>query len=112
MSKDPSYDLNVYRWTLDKVPATDPVPRYGVTFEDHVIPEDRALGIASSTVKVLDLRTSEVLGELIRYAWSPGLSAANPSPWLSAYKCPMHPVGSSAATRKFVDQVLIPKKGS
>lgn len=103
LAKDPAYDLNVYRWTLDKVPAPDPSPRYGVTFEDHVIPSDRALGIASSTVKVIDLQTQEVLGEMTRYAWSMGR-------WVTAYKCPSHGTGASSATRKFVDQVLIPKK--
>ncbi|MBK6631940.1 MAG: hypothetical protein IPG33_13490 [Betaproteobacteria bacterium] len=98
-------------YVLDKIPATDPFPRYGVTFEDHVIPEERMLGLASSTVKVLDLQTGEVLGEMIRYAWSPsGPSRSNPVPWLTAWKCPGHAVGSDAATRKFVDQILIPAK--
>lgn len=97
---------------LEKTPAPDPTPRYGVTYEDHVIPEDRALGVASSTVKVLDLQTNEVLGKMIRYAWTPGVSAANPSPWLTAFRCPDHAVGTEAATRKFVDQILVPKKGN
>jgi hypothetical protein len=96
---------------LDRKPAPDPAPRYGVTYEDHVIAEDRALGVASSTIRVLDLQTKEVLGEMIRYAWTPGRSSANPSPWLTAYKCPSHSAGSDALTRKFVDQVLIPSKG-
>jgi len=111
IKNDPHYDLNVYQWTLDKSPAPDPAPRYGVTFDDHVIPEERALGVASSTVSVLDLRTNELLGELTRYAWGATKpSAANPTPWLTAWKCPGHAVGASAATRKFVDQILIPKK--
>ncbi|PAU64399.1 hypothetical protein BZL41_10365 [Pseudomonas sp. PIC25] len=95
---------------LEKSPAPDPIPRYGVTFEDHVISEERALGVASSTVKVIDLQTNEVLGEMLRYAWSTPASRANPSPWLTAYKCPGHAVGAGAATRKFVDQILIPRK--
>ena len=108
---NPNYDLNVYRYVLDKASAPDSAPRYGVTFEDHVIPEDRALGIASSTIKVIDLQTNEVLGELTRYAWRPsGPSRVNPVPWLSAYRCPDHAVGTSAATRKFVDQIAIPAK--
>lgn len=97
-------------FVLDKAPATGPIPRYGVTFEDHVIAEDRALGVASSTVKVLDLKTKEVLGEMIRYAWSPGApSSVNPSPWLTAYRCPDQ-AWTGADTRKFVDQILIPTK--
>lgn len=109
---DKSYLKGYIKFALDKVPAPGAAPRYGVTFEDHAIPEERRLGLASSTVKVLDLKTGEVLGEMLRYAWSPGApSPANPTPWLTAYKCPGHSVGASAATRKFVDQILIPKKG-
>jgi hypothetical protein len=94
---------------LDKTPTTAPSPRYGVTFEDHVIAGERALGIASSTVKVLDLQTNDVLAEMTRYAWSPGgPSPANPTPWLTAVWCPPVGVGADTVTRKFVDQVLIP----
>ncbi len=111
LKKDPNYDLNIYRWTLDKVPAPSASPRYGVSFEDHVIPEERQRGLASSTVKVLDLKTGEVLGEMLRYAWSPGSpSPANPTPWLTAYRCPDRAMSTSTATRLFVDQILIPKK--
>lgn len=109
LRKNPQYDLNVYGYKLSSELTSKPRPRYAVTFEDHVVPEERSLGVASSTVKVVDLQTGQVLGELVRYAWSPsGPSSANPSPWLAAWKCPGQPVGASAATRKFVDQVLIP----
>lgn len=111
MEKDPNYDLNIYRWSLDKSVSTSPSPRYGVTYVDHVIPEERYLGVASSTVRVIDLETKEMLGEMIRYAWSPGApSRINPSPWLTAYRCPEHPRAAGEATRLFVDQVLIPAK--
>lgn len=108
---DSSYSKSYVRFNLDRTLSTLPSPRYGVTYEDHVIPEERALGVASSTIKVLDLKTNEVMGEMTRYAWSPGTpSRPNPSPWLTAYKCPGHAVGAGAATRKFVDQILIPAK--
>jgi len=108
---DKTYLKGYIKFFLDKAPATGPFPRYGVTYEDHVIPEDRYLGIASSTIKVLDLETQEVLGEMTRYAWSPGApSRVNPSPWLTAYRCPDHARGTNAASRKFVDQILIPAK--
>lgn len=104
---DKTYLKGYIRYFLDKTPTIAPAPRYGVTFEDHVIPEERAIGVASSTVKVIDLSTNEVLGEVIRYAWRPrGLRLTE---WLTANKCPGYPYGASAATRKFVDQVLIPK---
>ncbi|MBK6638122.1 MAG: hypothetical protein IPH08_03375 [Rhodocyclaceae bacterium] len=109
LSKNPNYDLNVYRWTLDKKPAPDPEPRYGVTFEDHVIPEERALGVASSTIRVIDLHANEVLAEKTFYVVRGTSSIGNPSPWLTAYGC--HFVGSaSTQTRYFVDQVAKPSK--
>lgn len=107
---DKSYLKGYIKFFLDRVPAPDPAPRYGVTFEDHVTPEDRVLGVASSTVKVINLETDEVLGEMLRYAWSTPASRVNPSPWLSAHRCPEHGVGTGSATRKFVDQILIPRK--
>lgn len=110
MKNDPNYDLNVYEWSLEKLPARNSAPRYGVTFEDHVVPEERALGVASSTVKVIDLKTDEVLGEMTRYAWGSTLpSSYNPTPWLTARVCPSKTAGAGAATRQFVDQILIPK---
>lgn len=81
-------------------------PRYGVTYEDHVTPEDRAIGVASSTVKVIDLETSEILGEAIRYAFRP--RGVQRTDWLTSERCPNQVVGVNSATRKFVDQVLIP----
>lgn len=108
---DSSYSKSYVRFNLDRTPSTHPSPRYGVTYEDHVIPEERYLGIASSTIKVLDLKTNEVMGEMTRYAWSPGApSRINPSPWLTAYKCPPTSGELSALTRQFADQILIPVK--
>lgn len=107
---DKSYLKGYIKFFLDKKSAPDPAPRYGVTFEDHVVPDERALWVASSTVKVVDLQTNEVLGEMTRYAWASPPNSASPSPWLRAYECPDHYVGYGSATRKFVDQVLIPKK--
>lgn len=109
---DKSYLKGYIKFYLDKTPAPDPAPRYSVTYEDHVIPEERALWLASSTVKVIDRQTNEVLGEMTRYAWSAGApTSANPSPWLSAYACPKSKGLSGYVTRYFVDQVLIPKWG-
>lgn len=107
LKANPDYDLNIYRNELKKTLVTEPPPRYGVTYEDHVIPEERAMGVASSTVKVIDLKTNEVLGEMSRYAYRPrGLHLTD---WLTSTRCPNYVVGVSSATRKFVDQVLIPK---
>ncbi|MCP5268788.1 MAG: hypothetical protein H6943_07095 [Zoogloeaceae bacterium] len=112
LKKDPNYDLNVYRWSLDKVPSPSPTPpRYAVTFEDHVIPEERALWLASSTVKVLDLQTNDVLGEMTRYAMSYIHAPRQSMPWLRHSICPeMNATSDAQSTRIFVDEILIPKK--
>ncbi len=111
LEKDPNYDMNVYRWSLDKTPSPSKTPpRYAVTFEDHVIPEERALWVASSTVKVLDLKTNEVLGEMTRYAMSYIHAPRHSMPWLNHSICPYSIGGSGTNTRQFVDQILIPKK--
>ncbi|MBL8424910.1 MAG: hypothetical protein JNK06_15650 [Candidatus Accumulibacter phosphatis] len=111
LENDPAYDMNTYRWSLDKIPSPSKTPpRYAVTFEDHVIPDERALWVASSTVKVLDLKTHEVLGEMTRYAISYIHAPHHSMPWISSYTCGTTSGGASTETRQFVDQVLIPKK--
>ena len=113
LRRNPDMDLNTYRTVLDRQIAPEPAPRYGVTFEDHVVPEERAMWVASSTVKAIDIKAHEVLGELTRYAMSyvHVASSSNPGPWLSAYECPaLGGPTANYATRLFVDQVLIPAK--
>jgi len=109
---DKSYLKGYIRFNLDKTPSPSKTPpRYAVTFEDHVIPEERALWVASSTVKVLDLKTNEVLGEMTRYAISYIHAPRYSMPWLNHLECPlMHATGDSDSTRQFVDQILIPAK--
>ena len=109
---DKSYLKGYIRFNLDKTPSPSKTPpRYAVTFEDHVIPEERALWVASSTVKVLDLKTNEVLGEMTRYAISYIHVPRYSMPWLNHSICPvMNMTGDQDSTRKFVDQILIPKK--
>lgn len=96
---------------LDKTPSPSKTPpRYAVTFEDHVIPEERALWVASGTVKVLDLKTNEVLGEMTRYAMSYIHAPRHSMPWLNHSVCPITSGDAHAETRQFVDQILIPKR--
>lgn len=109
LDRDPNYDLNIYRWVLEHETITQPA-RYAVTFEDSVIPEDRALGIASSRVKVIDTETNEVLAEMNRYVWGPSKPTGyTPNPWLTTDKCPGVAIGAESATRQFVDRVLVAK---
>ncbi len=110
LSRDPDYDLNIYEWTLDRVPSPQPLARYAVSFEDSVIPEERAKGFASSKVIVLDMQTNEVLAEMVRYVWGPSQPTSyTPNPWLTTDKCPGVAEGSDSATRQFVDRVLVAK---
>jgi hypothetical protein len=111
LKRDPNYDMNIYRWSLDKTPSpSKALPRYAVTFEDHLIPEERALWLASSTIKVLDLKTDEVLGEMTRYVMTHIHRSGGGVPWLNVKPCPMTTGDAHAETRQFVDQILIPKR--
>jgi hypothetical protein len=99
-------------WIANRLPPNR--PRYGITFDDHVTPEERALGLASSTIKVIDLQTQAVLGEATQYAWTPGVLFTGPKGpnakdrWLSAYGCGHPHQETGFLTRLFVDQVLKP----
>lgn len=108
IARDPNFEIDIYEWTLKARPAPEKPPRYGVTIEDHVVPEERELGVASSTVRVIDIETQEILGELTRYVLAAPKSSLNQFPWLRAKSCPPTSGTSYGMTRKFVDQVLIP----
>ena len=107
---DKSYLKGYIKFFLDKVPSPQPLARYAVTFEDSVIPEERAKGFASSKVMVLDMQTNEVLAEMVRYVWGPSQPTSyTPNPWLTTDKCPGVAEGSDSATRQFIDRVLVAK---
>ena len=107
---DKSYLKGYIKFFLDKVSSPQPLARYAVTFEDSVIPEERAKGFASSKVMVLDMQTNEVLAEMVRYVWGPSQPTSyTPNAWLTTDKCPGVAEGSDSATRQFVDRVLVAK---
>ncbi len=126
LKRDPNYDLNIYRFVLDRVPATDQPPRYGVTYDDISTRQEREYWIAGSSLKVIDLKTSEVMAERIGYMvdWAQGSKVGGRSPWLFAADnaCPtfkrniLRPSGgrgfSSQAhqTQDFVEKTLKPSK--
>ncbi|MCL2345982.1 MAG: hypothetical protein FWC58_09050 [Desulfobulbus sp.] len=92
MERNPNYDLNIYSFRLDKVPAPDPAPRYGVTYDDISTREERDYWIAGSSLKVIDLKTNEVMAERIGYMMDRGQGnkSGGRSPWLFAadHACP------------------------
>lgn len=118
MERNPNYDLNIYAFVLDKTPATGPQPRYGVTYDDISTREDRDYWIAGSSLKIIDLKTNEVMAERIGYMMDrgQGSTAGGRSPWLLAarYACPEFPVTPGGQpfkgyqTRDFVEKVLNP----
>ena len=125
LARDPNFDLNIYAFTLDKVPAPGPMPRYGVTYEDISTREERDYWIAGSSLKVIDLQTNEVMAERIGYMMDRGQGNTNSgrSPWLFAadHACPtfqrnpnfpLQPGHGASAqrhqTEDFVERILKP----
>lgn len=114
---DPSYSKDYRRFVLKRTVAKAPAPRYGVTYEDISTKEDRDHWIAGSSLKVIDLKTNEVLAERIGYMYDPqqGASTGGRAPWLIAanYSCPsfgtQHGSSSQALqSETFVGKVLKP----
>lgn len=119
--KDKRYGEWVREFVLDRTPVTGTPPRYGVTYDDISTREDREYWIAGSSLRVIDLKTKEVMAERIGYMWDPGQgnNSGGRSPWLLAadYACPgFKPAGGQQhgafyqgnQARKFVESVLKP----
>ena len=101
-------------WDIGKKPLnkeTNPKQpaRYAFTYENNVDPELRKLWIAGTTLKVLDLKTGELLAEKTVYAFETkfGGTANHTTPWSLAIKCPSD--RSLQLSRYFVERVLKPK---
>ncbi|MBK6638112.1 MAG: hypothetical protein IPG34_10870 [Rhodocyclaceae bacterium] len=103
------------KFVLDKTPAPDPSPRYGVTYEDISTPEEREHWIAGSSLKVIDLQTNEVMAERIGYMMDHGQgnNSGGRSPWLLAANTacptfgPRHGSGwQTFQARKLTEKVL------
>jgi len=125
LKRNPGFDLNIYDFKLQKAPA-EPLPRYGVTWDDISTREDREHWIAGSSLKVIDLQTNQVIAERVGYMFDPGLgsTAGFRSPWLEAAEtaCPsfrkdptarkVQPdsTAQSGQTYRFVSKVLKPKQ--
>jgi hypothetical protein len=122
---DKRYLKGYVKFVFDKAPATEPLPRYGVTYDDISTREEREYWIAGSSLKVVDLKTNRVIAERIGYMVdaAQGSRAGQRSPWLKAAgnACPVfvdpsapkiQPAGAyqSGQTYRFVAKVLKPKK--
>ncbi len=113
------------QFVLDKIPVTDVVPRYGVTYDDISTREEREHWIAGSSLRVIDLKTNEIIAERIGYMMDRGQGndSGGRAPWLMAadnacpgfQRNPLLPIppghGASAQqiqTEDFVEKVLKP----
>lgn len=118
MGGDGKTTFQTMAYVLDKVPATGPAPRYGVTYDDLSTREEREYWIAGSSLRVIDLKTNEVMAERIGYMMdrAQGSNAGGRSPWLFAadHACPSFGTRHSFTrqarqTQDFVENVLKPK---
>lgn len=122
--RDKRYGEWVRDFVLNKNSAPGAQPRYGVTYDDISTHEEREYWIAGSSLRVIDLKTNEVIAERIGYLMDRGQGsrAGSRSPWLLAASnaCPsFFPKGQRASvpgtvyqngqTRNFVEKVLKPK---
>lgn len=117
LKHNPNYDLNIYAFVLDKTLATGEPPRYGVTYDDISTREEREYWIAGSSLKVIDLKTNEIMAERIGYMMDLGQGdiGGGRSPWLLAadHACPRFPTNANhtdqvGQSRNFVEKVLKP----
>lgn len=108
-------------YVLDKVSAPGTPPRYGVNYDDLSSREEREHWIAGSSLKVIDLKTDEVIAERIGYMMDRGQGSTSrgriPWYWAAYTACPSFPkapggnVFKGDQTRNFVEQVLNIKQG-
>jgi hypothetical protein len=114
------YHADKYHFELKKTSPATPGPRYGVTYDDISTIEDRNLWIAGSSLRVVDLKTNEVIAERVGYMIDrgQGSDAGGRQPWyFAAYNaCSEFPlishnqphVEQAGQTRNFVEKVLKP----
>ncbi len=118
MGGDGKTTFQTMAYVLDKVLATGPAPRYGVTYDDLSTREEREYWIAGSSLRVIDLKTNEVMAERIGYMMDrgQGSDAGGRSPWLMAadHACPPFAPRHGATSQMFkaldfAESVLKPK---
>lgn len=115
------------KFVVERAPVQGELPQYGVTFDDISTREERDYWIAGSSLKVVDLKTGEVIAERIGYMMDPGQgnNSGGRAPWLLAasnacpsfFRNPKLPAsgpgsaGQRYQTLDFVESVLQPSKG-
>lgn len=72
MGGDGKTQFKSKEFVLDRILAPNPPPRYAVTYDDISTREERDYWIAGSSLKVIDLKTNEVMAERIGYMMDRG----------------------------------------
>jgi hypothetical protein len=118
---DKHYLKGYTRFVISRQPTDAPAPRYGVTYQDISTRADREFWIAGSSLKIVDLKTNEVVAERIGYMFDErqGDRVGGRSPWIFAANnaCPRFSDSKRAALSqfgqadKFVEKVIIPSGG-
>lgn len=118
LERNPAYDLNIYAYVVDRVPAPSAPPRYGVTYDDISTRAEREYWIAGSSLRIIDLQTKEVIAERIGYMMDQGQGsgAGSRRPWLFAADNACPSFGQRHGSRQqigqaqaFTEKVLKPK---
>lgn len=105
--KDPKWNEDrAPELRLDRTPTSQPAPRYGVTYEDLTTPEERALWIAGSVLRIVDLQTNEILAERIGYMMDRGQGADIQTRQAWSYAARNWSCPRPALARNFVEKVL------
>jgi len=100
-------------------PVSVAATRYALDYEDLVDPNDRALWIAGTKLKVIDKQNGEVIAQLTRYVWDAGFGASTTGrwPWQHAnatgrsQTCPAEVGVRHQISRFFIDNIVQPKQG-
>jgi hypothetical protein len=114
------YHADKYHFELMNTSPATPGPRYGVIYDDISTIDDRKMWVAGSSLRVIDLKTNEVIAERVGYMIDrgQGSNAGGRDPWaFAAYNaCPAFPpvapdnpnVWQPGQARNFVEKVLKP----
>lgn len=110
-----------HRLSLQRTVTTAPPPFFGITWDDISTREDRDYWIAGGVLKVVDIKSGEVIGERRGYMMDKGQGNQDGgrSPWAFAYDnaCPKLPTVADGRafrgghSRKFIFSALKAQEG-
>jgi hypothetical protein len=118
--REAKYTDTLVRAELVSEPIKERTARYGITWDDISTREDREFWIAGSSLKVIALRSNEVVAERIGFMMDRALGSRDGfrSPWLAApaLACPTFPKAAgggpymSNRSQPFIFKVLTPSE--